>query len=79
MKIVEIVAKGFCKLPNLFILIKQKSLSPPRNLALATSGELLIVVPNKAQSVIPPLFNDTQVLLISQSCFAEIFFKNSSF
>ena len=38
---------------------KRKSLSLPRNWALATCGKLLIVVPNKAQSAIPPLSDDT--------------------
>ena len=38
-----IVAKGFLKLPNLHMLIKQKSQSFFRNLALKTFGELLIV------------------------------------
>ena len=38
-----IVAKGFLKLPNLHMLIKQNSLLLPRNLALETFGELLIV------------------------------------
>ena len=38
-----IVAKGFLKLPNSYRLIKQKSPLLPRNLALVTSGELLIV------------------------------------
>ena len=36
-------SKGFLKLPNLHMLIKQKSQSLPRNLALWTSGELPIV------------------------------------
>ena len=35
--------KGFLKLPNLHMLIKQKSPSFSRNLALETFGELLIV------------------------------------
>ena len=38
-----IVAKRFLKLPILYMLIKQNSLSLPRNLALETFGELLIV------------------------------------
>ena len=41
------VAKGFLKLPNLHMLIKQKSPLLPRNLALVTSGELLIVFSTK--------------------------------
>ena len=41
------VAKGFLKLPNLHMLIKQKSPLLPRNLALVTSGELLIMFSTK--------------------------------
>ena len=41
-----IVAKGFLKL-NLHMLLKQKSPSFPRNLALGTFGELLIVFSTK--------------------------------
>ena len=40
-------AKGFLKLPNLHMLLKQKSPSLPRNLALGTFGELLIVFSTK--------------------------------
>ena len=39
----QAIAKGFLKLPKLHILIEQKSLSLPRNFALGTFGELLIV------------------------------------
>ena len=42
-----IVAKGFLKLPNLHMLLKQKSPPLPRNLALGTFGELLIVFSTK--------------------------------
>ena len=42
-----IVAKGFLKLPNFPMLLKQKSLSLPRNLALKTFGKLLIVFSTK--------------------------------
>ena len=35
--------KGFLKLPNLYMLIKQKSLSLPRNLVLRTFGKFPIV------------------------------------
>ena len=38
-----IVAKGFLKLPNVHMLIQQKSPSLPRKLALGTFGILLIV------------------------------------
>ena len=36
-----IIAKGFLKLPNLYMLIKQKSPSLPRNFSLRTFGKLL--------------------------------------
>ena len=42
-----IIAKGFLKLPNLHRLIKQKSPLIPRNLALGTFGELVIVLSTK--------------------------------
>ena len=42
-----IVAKGFLKLPNLHMLLKQKSPSLPRHLALRTFGELLLVFSTK--------------------------------
>ena len=42
-----IIAKGFLKLPNLVTLIKQRSLSCSRDLALVTFGELLIVLSTK--------------------------------
>ena len=38
-----IIAKGFLKLSNLHMLIKQKSPLLPRNLALVSLGKLLIV------------------------------------
>ena len=41
------VAKGFLRLPDLHMLMKQKSLSLPRNLALGTFGELSIVFSTK--------------------------------
>ena len=41
------VAKGFLRLPDLHMLMKQKSLSLPRNLALETFGELSIVFSTK--------------------------------
>ena len=50
-----IIAKGFLKLPNLHMLIKQTSLSLPRNLALGTFGELLIVLSTKVNLVYPSI------------------------
>ena len=41
------VAKGFLKLPNLHMLIKQKISSLPKNLALGNSDELLKVLSTK--------------------------------
>ena len=41
---IVIMTKGFLKLPNLHILIKQKSISLPRNFALGTFGKLLIML-----------------------------------
>ena len=52
-----IVAKGFLKLTNLCMLIKQKSPLLSRNLTLATFGELLIVFSTKVNLLYPPLFN----------------------
>ena len=51
------VAKGLSKLPNLHILIKQKSPSLPRSLAQVSSSVL-----NKGKSAIPPLFNGLELL-----------------
>ena len=42
-----IIAKVFLKLPHLDVLINQKSLSLPRNMALGTFVELLIVFSTK--------------------------------
>ena len=63
------------------MLIKQKSLSLPRNLTLETFGKLILVFPTKVKSAIPPLFNGPEVL--SSACnkaklFAKNFFKNSN-
>ena len=72
------VAKGFLKLPNLHMLIKQKSPSLPRKLALETFGELLSVF-NKGKYAVPPLFNGSEVLpsaFDKAKLFAENFSKN---
>ena len=66
--------KRFLKLPNLHMLIKQKSSPVPRNLALGTFGELSVF--NKGDSPIPHLFNSPEVLssaydkakLIAEKC-----------
>ena len=41
------IAEGFLKLPNLHMLIKQKSPLLPKNLALVAFGKLLIVFSTK--------------------------------
>ena len=74
--------KGLLKLPNLHMLIKQKSQLLIRNLALVTFGKLLIVFSTKGKSAIPPVFNGTEVLSsVSDKAklFAENFSKNSNF
>ena len=61
------------------MLIKQKSSSVPRNLALGTFGELSIF--NKGNSPIPHLFNGPEVLSSASDkakLFAENFSKNSN-
>ena len=73
------VAKEFLKLPNMRMLIKQKSSSLPRNLALGTFGKLLIV--STTSSAIPPLFNSLEVLSCASDkaqLFAKNFSKNSN-
>ena len=47
-----IIAKEFLKLPNLHMLIKQKGPLLPRNLALVTFGQLLIVFSTKVGGVV---------------------------
>ena len=74
---VVIFAKGFLKLMNLLI-IKQKSLSPPRNLALMTFGELLIVSLIKVNLLY--ILNLTVLRcyllhLIKQNCFLKTFLR----
>ena len=73
-----IVAKVLLKLPNLHMLIKQKTPLLPRNLALGTFGELPIMF--KGKSAIPPLLNGPEVLSSTSDkaeLFAENFSKNS--
>ena len=64
-----IVAKGILKLPNLHILIKQKSPSLPRNLVLETFGKLLIVLSTKVN--LSPTSDKVK-------CFTKNFSKNSN-
>ena len=75
--ILVIDGKGFLKLPNLHMLIKQKSPSLSRNSALGTFGKLLIVFPTK----IPPLFNGPDLLSSASDIgklLAKIFSRNSN-
>ena len=67
--------KRFLKLPNLHMLLKQKSPSAPRDLARGTFGELLISVLNKGKSAIPPLFNGLE-LSSAASDKAKLFPRN---
>ena len=63
----------FLELPNLNMLLKQKSPSLPRNLALGTFNDLLTnSVLNKGESAIVPLFNGP-VMLSSASDEAKLF------
>ena len=76
-----IVAKGFLKLPNLHMLIKQKSPSRCRNSALWTFCKLPIVFSIKVKSALPHVFNGPEVLSFASDkaklC-AENFSKNSN-
>ena len=71
-----IVAKRFLKLPNLHMLIKQKSPLFPRNLVLVTSRKLLIVFSTKVNKLYL-LYSTGQrcclLHLIKQNCFLTIF------
>ena len=58
-----IVAKGFLKLPNLHMLLKQ-SPSLPRNLALWTFGKLLIVFSTKVNLLYLPYSTDRRYCLL---------------
>ena len=73
-----IVAKGFLKLPNLCMLIKQTSLSCPKNLTLRIFGELLIV---SSAMVICYISSNQQprdvvfLYLIKQNCLLKTFLR----
>ena len=56
--------QGFLKLPNLYMLLKQKSPSLPRNLALGTFGELLIVFSTKVNLLYLPYSTDRRYCLL---------------
>ena len=71
-----IISKGFLNLPNLHMLIKQKSQLLPRNLALMTSAELLIVFSTKV-NLLYLLYSMGRRCclfhLIKQNCLLKIF------
>ena len=74
-----IVAKGFLKLPNLHMLMKQNSPLLPRNLAIGAFGELLIAFSTKV-NMLSPLFSSPEVLSSGsdkEKFFVKNFSKNS--
>ena len=75
----SIVAKGFLKLPNLHMLIKQKISSLPRSLALKTFGKLPMVFLTKV-NLLYFLFSTAQrsclLHLIKQNCLLKTFLRN---
>ena len=76
-KRIVIVAKGFLKMPNLHMLIKQKSPLLPSNLALKNFAELVIVFSTNVN----PLFNGPEVSCSAfdkAKLFTENFSKNSN-
>ena len=56
------IAKGFLKLPNFNMLLKQKNPSLLRNLAFKDFWQIANSVLNKCKFAIPPLFNGLEVL-----------------
>ena len=74
-----IIVKVFLKLPNLHMPMKQKSPPLPRNLALETFGDLLIVLSAKV-NLLYLLYSTTQrcclLHLIKQKCSLKGFLKN---
>ena len=72
-----IVARGFFELANLYILIKQKSLSLYRNVTLRTFDKLLIMFSTRVNLLHIPLFNGPD-LLPSAPDKAKLFTKNFS-
>ena len=76
-----IVTKGFLKLPNLHMLIKQKETITSWKLGSQDFWQIANSVLNKGKSAIPPLFNGPEVLSSASDkakLFAENFFKNSN-
>ena len=65
-------------MPNLHMLIKQKSPSLPRNLALKTFGELLIVFSTKVNVLYllyPTAWKRYLLHLIKQNCLMKTFLR----
>ena len=77
-----LVAKGFLKLPNLHMLIKEKSPLLPRNLARVTFGELLIVFSAKV-NLLYLLYSTARrrylLHLIKQNCLLKFFLRTLIF
>ena len=73
-----IIVKGFLMLSNLLMLIKQKSLSIPRNVALVTFGKLLIAFLRKV-NLLYLLHSTVQrcclLHLIKRNCFLKTFLR----
>ena len=75
-----IVVKGFLKLPNLHMLIKQESITF-QQLGSQDFWQIVNSVLKKRKSAIPPLFNGPEVLSSASGkakLFAENFSKNSN-
>ena len=74
-----IIAKGFLRQPNLHMLIKQRSPSLSRNLALGTFGELPIVFSTKVNNLLYLLPSTARrccvLYLIKQNCLRKTFLR----
>ena len=73
--------KGFLKLPDLDMLIKQNSPLLPRNICSCDFGGIANCLLNKGKSAIPPFFSDQEVFSSTSNkakLFAESFSKNSN-
>ena len=73
-----IAAKGFLNLLNLLMLIRQKSLSFSRNLALAICGELLIMFSTKVSLLYHNYLTDLRcclLLLIKENYLLKCFLR----
>ena len=74
------VAKGFLKLPNLCMLIKQKELINSQKLGSQNFWRIASSVLSKGKSAIPPLYNGLEALSFAsdkRNLFAENFSENS--